>query len=97
MFWFMSPWEAARRSLEAHRRVMALPWLFFASDRLQEGLTEERQAHSETPRAPARSMTATPPKAIPARRAMETIKGPLSVQRAKHKSSRRKNKSIHKK
>jgi hypothetical protein len=29
---------------------MALPWLFFASDRPQEGLTERRQARSETPR-----------------------------------------------
>jgi len=40
MFWFISPWEAARISLEAQRRVMALPWLYFASGRGQEGLSE---------------------------------------------------------
>jgi hypothetical protein len=96
MFWLMSPWEAARRSWEAQRRVMALPWLFFAADRPQEGLTKGRQARSETPRVPAKSMTATRPKAIAARRAMETIKEPLSARKGKHKSSRRKNKIIRK-
>jgi hypothetical protein len=96
MFWFISPWEAARRSLEAQRRVMALPWLFFASERSQEELAEGRQARSEPP-VPARSMTARPPKAIPARRTMETVKEPLGARRGKHKSSRRKNKMIRKK
>jgi hypothetical protein len=96
MFWLMSPWEAARRSLEAQRRMMALPWLFFASDRPQEGLTEGRQARSQTPRVPARPMTTTRPKAIAARTAMETIKEPLNARRGKHKGSRRKNKIIRK-
>ena len=33
MFWFISPWEAARRSLEVQRHLMALPWIFMASGR----------------------------------------------------------------
>jgi len=31
MFWFISPWEAARRFLEAQRHLMVLPWIFAAS------------------------------------------------------------------
>jgi hypothetical protein len=93
MFWFMSPWEAARYSLEAQRRVMALPWLFFASGRRQEGYTDGEQALSVAPPpVPASSMTAARPRAIPARRAIETIKEPLSARSGKHKRARRKNK-----
>src|SRR5262245_6107853 len=97
MFWFISPWEAARRSLEAQRRVMALPWLFFlATERSQEELTEGRQTRSES-QAPARSMRPRLPKAMPARRAMETIKEPLGARRGKHKSSKGKNKVVRRK
>jgi hypothetical protein len=74
MFWFMSPWEAARRSLEAQRQLMALPWLFMASGRRYQGLADREQAPSEAPPMPARSMATAGPAAVSARRAMETIK-----------------------
>ena len=73
MFWFISPWEAARRSLEAQRHLMAVPWIFMASGRRYQGLADGEQAPSAAPPIPARSM-ATAPAAVPARRAMETIK-----------------------
>ena len=88
MFWFISPWEAARRSLEAQRHLMALPWIFMASGRRHREL-------AEAPPTLARSMATAGPPAVPARRAMETIKGPVGA-RGKDKKSKRKNKS-HKK
>jgi hypothetical protein len=91
MFWFISPWEAARRSLEAQRHLMALPWLFMASGRRYQGLSDGKQAPSAAPPMPARSM-ATAPAAVPARRAMETIKGSVGA-RGKGKRSKRKNKN----
>jgi hypothetical protein len=44
MFWFISPWEAARRSLEAQRHLMALPWIFMASGQRYQGLAVGQQA-----------------------------------------------------
>jgi hypothetical protein len=90
MFWFISPWEAARRSLEAQRQLMTLPWMFLASGRYQ-GLADGKNDLSEAPPTPERSMATAGPAAVPARRAMETIKGPVST-RAKDKRSKRKNK-----
>jgi hypothetical protein len=92
MFWFISPWEAARRSLEAQRHLMALPWIFMASGRRYQGLANGKQAPFEAPPIPERSMAAAGPAAVPARRAMETIKGPVGA-RGKNKRSKRKNKS----
>jgi hypothetical protein len=92
MFWFISPWEAARRSLEAQRYLMALPWLFMASGRRYQGLSVGEQAPSEAPPIPARSMATVGPAAVPARRAMETIKGSVGA-RGKGKRSKRKNKN----
>jgi hypothetical protein len=91
MFWFISPWEAARRSLEAQRHLMALPWIFMAGRRYQ-GLADGKQDPSEAPPTPARSVATAGPAAVPARRAMETIKGPVGA-RGKDKGSKRKNKS----
>jgi hypothetical protein len=92
MFWFISPWEAARRSLEAQRQLMALPWMFLASGRRYQGLADRTQDASEAPPTPARAMPTTGPAAISARRAMDTIKGPVGA-RGKGKKSKRKNKS----
>jgi hypothetical protein len=92
MFWFISPWEAARRSLEVQRQLMAFPWSFLASDRRYQGLADGKQGLSEEPPTPARPLATTGPAAVPARRAMETIKGPVGA-RGKGKKSKRKNKS----
>jgi len=92
MFWFISPWEAARRSLEAQRHLMAVPWIFMASGRRYQGSSDGEQAPSEAPPIPARSMTTAGPAAVPARRAMETIKGSVGA-RGKGKRSKRKNKN----
>jgi len=93
MFWFISPWEAARISLEAQRRVMGLPWLYFASGRRQEVLSDGGKVPSVAPPVPARSVATGRPKAIRARKAMEIIKEPVSARRVKDKRSRRKNKT----
>ena len=92
MFWFISPWEAARRSLEAQRQLIALPWLFMASGRRYQGLANGEQAPSEAPPMPARSMATAGPAAVPARRAIETIKSSVGA-RGKGKRSKRKNKN----
>jgi hypothetical protein len=92
MFWFISPWEAARRSLEAQRQLMALPWILMASGRRYQESADRKQDLSEAPPAPARSMAAAAPAAVPARRAMETIKGPVGA-RGKDNRSKRKNKN----
>jgi hypothetical protein len=92
MFWLISPWEAARRSLEAQRQLMAFPWILMASGRPYQELAHDKEDFSEAPPTPARSMATAGPAAIPARRAMESIKGPVGA-RAKGKKSRRKNKN----
>ena len=92
MFWFISPWEAARRSLEAQRHLVALPWLFMASGRRYQGLSDGEQAPSEAPPIPARSMATAGPAAVPARRAIENIKSSDGA-RGKGKRSKGKNKS----
>jgi hypothetical protein len=92
MFWFISPWEAARRSLDAQRQLMALPWIFMASGRRYQGLADGKQDLSEAPPTPARSVAIAGPAAVPARRAMETIKGRVGAS-GKDKRSKRKNKS----
>ena len=92
MLWFISPWEAARRSLEAQRQLMALPWMFLASGRRYQELVGGKQDLSEEPPTPERSMATAGPAAVPARRAMENIKGPVGA-RGKDKKSKRKNKS----
>jgi hypothetical protein len=92
MFWFISPWEAARRSLEAQRHLMALPWIFMASGRSYQELADGKQDPSEPPPTPARSMATAGPAAVPARRAMETIKRPVGAL-GKDKKSKRMNKS----
>jgi hypothetical protein len=92
MFWFISPWEAARRSLEAQRQLMALPWMFLASGRVYQGLSDRTQDPAEAPPTPTSSMATAGPAAIPARRALDTIKGPVGT-RGKGKKARRKNKS----
>jgi hypothetical protein len=89
MFWFTSPWEAARRSLEAQRRLMALPWIFMASGRRYHELADGKQDTPEAPPTPARIVAFEPPAAVPARRAAETIKGPVGA-RGKDKKSKKK-------
>ena len=92
MFWFISPWEAARPFLEAQRQLMAVPWLFMASGRRYQGSSDGEQAPSEAPPMPARAIAAAGPAAVPARRAIETIKGSVGA-RGKGKTSKRKNKN----
>jgi len=92
MFWFISPWEAARRSLEAQRHLMALPWIFMASGRRYQELADGKQHLSEAASIPTKSMATGRSAALPARRAMDTVKGPVGA-RGKDKRSKRKNKS----
>jgi hypothetical protein len=92
MFWCISPWEAARRSLEAQQQLMAFPWIFLASGRPYQGFADGKQGLSEAPPAPARSLPTAGPAAVPARRAMESIKGSVGA-RGKDKRSKRRNKS----
>jgi hypothetical protein len=92
MFWFISPWEAARRSLEVQRQLMAFPWIFLASGRRYQGLADGKQDLSEAPPTPARPLATAGPAAVPARTAMESIKGPVGA-RGKGQRSKRKNKS----
>ena len=92
MFWFISPWEAARRSLEAQRQLMAFPWIFLASGRRYQALADGKKDLSEAPSTSTRSMATAGPAAVPARRAMESIKGPVGA-RGKGKWSKRKSKS----
>jgi hypothetical protein len=89
MFWLISPWEAARRSLEAQRQLMALPWMFLASGRRYQGIADGRQDLSAAPPTPANSMATAGPAAVPARRAMDTIKAPVGA-RGKNRKSKRK-------
>src|SRR5262245_14705043 len=92
MFWFIYPWEAARRLSEAQRQLKALPWILMASGRRYQELADGKQDLSEAPPAPAR---AAGPSAVPARRAMETVTGPVGA-RGKDKGSKRRNKSCKK-
>jgi len=92
MFWLISPWEAARRSLEAQRQLLAFPWILLASGRPYQELADDKKDLSEVPPTPAKSMATAAPAAIPARRAIESIMGPVGA-RAKDKKSKRKNKS----
>jgi len=91
MFWFISPWEAARRSMQAQRQLMALPWMFMASGRRYQALSDGEQTSTEAPPMPARSVTAGAA-AVPARRAVETIKASVGA-RGQDKKPKRKNKS----
>jgi hypothetical protein len=91
MFWFMSPWEAARRSLEAQRQLMAWPWIFMAAARRYQGFADGEQATYEVPPSPSA------PAAVPARRATDTIKGAVGARRKKRKSSRKKDRVDRKK
>jgi hypothetical protein len=92
MFWLMSPWEAARRSLEAQRQLMALPWMFMAFGQRYQGLPGGEQAPTEAPPMTVRSTATAGTAAVPARRAVETIKGSVGA-RGKGKTSKRKNKN----
>jgi hypothetical protein len=89
MFWFISPWEAARCCLETQGQLMVLPWMFLSSGRRYQELADGKQDLSE---APASFMATAGPAAVPARRAIESIKGPVGA-RGKGKRSKRKNKS----
>jgi hypothetical protein len=93
--WFISPWEAARLTLEA-QRVMVLHFLCFASG--QEQLRQEvsydgGKAPSAEPPIPARSMATGRPQTVPIRKAMEIINEPNSASKVKDKRPRRKNKT----
>ena len=101
--WFISPWEAARLSWEA-QRLMALPFLYFASGqqrRRQEVLSDGGQAlvprvvgqsvaASVQPAIPTRSMAIGRRKTVPARKAMGVIRKPMSASKMKGKRSTRK-------
>jgi len=93
--WFISPWEVARLSLEAHR-AMAFHFLSFASGqehRRQEVLSDGGKAPSVDLPMPARSMATGRPKTVPSRKAMEIIKEPVGARKVKDKKPRRKNKT----
>jgi hypothetical protein len=100
--WFISPWDAARFSLEA-QRDMAFYFLRFApgqrrrqelpSDRRQAPrLVEQSVVASVEPAIPAKSMANGGPKTVPARKA-RVVRKPMSVSKVKDKKSTRKGKS----
>jgi hypothetical protein len=87
--WFISPWDAARLSLEA-QRDMAFYFLRFApgqrrrqelpSDRRQAPrLVEQSVVASVEPAIPAKSMANGGPKTVPARKAMGVVRKPMSA------------------
>jgi hypothetical protein len=96
--WFISPWEAARLSLEA-QRVMAFQFLGFASgqDRQrQEVLSDGGKAlvhdvvdpsvvASVTPAASAGSMAIGRRKAVGVRKAMAVVRTPVGIKERSHK------------
>jgi hypothetical protein len=104
--WFISPWEAARLSLEA-QRLMTLRFLRFVSGperqrkevlsdggrALVPGLVDQNVGASVAPAILTRSMATGRRKAVPVRKAMEVIRKPISASKVKDKSSRRKAKS----
>jgi hypothetical protein len=92
MFWFMSPWEAARRSLEVQRHLMVLPWIFMASGRRYQELADGNESRSEVSPPLVRSMATEGLAAVPARRAIQTIKGSVGARGKDKRSSKRKNK-----
>ena len=99
--WFISPWEAARLSLEA-QRVMAFHFLRFASGQqrpIQEAsvgdealgprLVDRSVVASVKPAIPVRSMATGVPKTVPVRKAMGVIRKPVSASKVKDKRTKR--------
>jgi hypothetical protein len=101
--WFISPWEAARLSLEA-QRVMAFHFFRFAcgQEPRQEALSDGEKA--SVPRQvdpsivssadlamPAGPIGTVRPKTVPVRNATEVIRKPAGVRKVKDKRSKRKN------
>ena len=101
--WFISPWDAARLSLEA-QRAMAFQFFRFASG--QEQLGQQALSDAEkvsVPRQveqsivssaelviPAGSMAS--PKTVPVRNATEVIRKPIGSRKVKDRRPKRKNK-----
>jgi hypothetical protein len=101
--WFISPWEAARLSLEA-QRIMAFHFFRFAfgqeQPRQTDGVTasvarkvdQSNVASMELTR-PAGAMANVRPKTVPVRNATEAIGKPVGTRKVKAKRSKRKNKT----
>jgi hypothetical protein len=97
--WFISPWEAARLSLEA-QRLMVFPFLYFASgqQRRRQVLSDREQTlvpplvdqsvvDRVQPAIPTRSMATGRRKTVPARKAREVIRKPMNGNKGKGKRS----------
>jgi hypothetical protein len=100
--WFISPWEAARVSLEV-QRFLALPFLGFTlgQERQKEGRSARAHGVDQTvgslePEMSARSMATGIPKTGPTRKATGVIARPIGKARSpknvKEKTSRRNHK-----
>jgi hypothetical protein len=104
MSWFISPWEAARLSLEA-QRVMAFHFLRFASGQerpiqevcaggqtLMPPLLDRSVVASVEPAIRAKSIVAGGSKTVPVRKTMGVIRKPINVRKVKDKKANRKGK-----
>jgi hypothetical protein len=106
--WFISPWEAARLSLET-QRVMAFQFLGLASGQGRQprevpsdrgkapvpDLVDPSVVASVTPATSAGSVASGRRKAAGARKAMAVIRTPVGIKKRSHKKMkpRRKDKS----
>jgi hypothetical protein len=95
--WFISPWEAARLSLEA-QRLMTLHFLRFVSGperqrqevlsdggrALVPGLVDQSVVASAEPAISARSMATRGPKTVSIRKAMGAIRTPGGIKERSH-------------
>jgi len=97
MSWFISPWEAARLSLEA-QRVMAFHFLRFASGQerpiqevcaggqtLMPPLVDQSVGASTEPATRAKSMVTGVSKTLQVRKKVSVIRKPVNASKAKDK------------
>jgi hypothetical protein len=97
--WFISPWEAARLSWEA-QRLIAFPFLYFASGQerrrrvlpdqgrtLVPGVIAQSVAGSVQPAIPTTSMATARRKTVQVRKAMGVVRKPKKVSKVKGKRS----------
>jgi len=95
LLWFISPWEAARLSLEAQLAIV-LHFLHFASGQERErqevlsdggalvpGLVDQSVGASAEPAISARSMATRRPKTVPVRKAIG-VRTPVGTKERSH-------------
>jgi hypothetical protein len=98
--WFISPWEAARFSLEVHRRMALLFFPFaprteqkhleVASDAKSPFISNSQSAHSADVAIPPRPLKSAQARTVAARNTTEVVrKGTGSRKRKKGKGKRK--------